>query len=719
KTTVLAFSSEVLAASLSAARSGKSALAAGPLRKPLRRMPSDTSKMALINIGGAIRVADAYITAVHDNPLNPAHNTLAQLARAYDKTCVQLRTGESVDNFNLRISVEQLPPLDSVLPLLKQLAWVNLSAKAKATKPRPLDGAVFGLTPELKLRWKQGVNAKSHKVYFGTEADELLLLAEVKTPSDVKSPPLRESVTYYWRVDEVWQDGTVISGDVWSFSIGKLVGWWKLDETSGETAYDSSGNGNVGTLQGDPVWQPLGGKVGGALEFDGIDDYVDCGSDASLDITNEITIAAWVKTNDSGNSQFNPYVTKGDRTYGLKHHSRNTMEFVIYDGYWRTTHFPVDSSFNGVWHHLAGTYDGSQLKLYIDGTLEVTTAHKGSIASNTANLDIARNSEEAGRFYDGAIDDVRIYNYALSPDEIETIYRVKAVKPRPVDGAVVGPATKVELSWAPGIEAASHKVFFGSEADELALLAEVTSPAYAELPALEKDAQYYWRIDEVRANGTVVSGDIWSFTTSGRLIGWWKLDEASGGTAEDSSGSDHSGTLHGDPGWQPTGGKVGGALKLDGDGDYVKISDESDFDLTGQITVAAWIKARAFDKERQAIVTKGGSAWRLHRNLKTDNIRFNITYGYEPSAVGKVNVNDGQWHHIVGAYDGAKVCLYVDGELDGSKKTSKSIMTNNEPVCIGENSEQTGRYWNGLIDDVRIYNYALSHDEVAAFYQGK
>jgi hypothetical protein len=605
------------------------------------------------------------------------------------------------------------------LPLLRQLAWANLSAKAKATKPRPLDGAVFGLTPELQLKWKPGVNAKSHKVYFGTEADELSLLAEVETPSDVESPPLEEGLTYYWRVDEVWADGTVVTGDIWSFTIGELVGWWKLDEASGETASDSSGNGNVGTLQGDPAWRPLGGKVGGALKFDGIDDYVDCGSDASLDITNEITIAAWVKTNDSGNSQFNPYVTKGDRTYGLKHHSRNTMEFVIYDGYWRATHFPVDSSFNGVWHHLAGTYNGSELKLYIDGALEVTTAHKGSIASNAANLDIARNSEEAGRFYDGAIDDVRIFNYALSQKEIKALCNVAATKPGPVDEAVVGPATKVELSWMPGIDAAGHKVLFGTEPDELALLAEVTSPAYAELPALQKDAQYYWRVDEVQANGTVVAGDIWSFATSGRLLGWWKLDEVSGGTAEDSSGSDHSGTLHGDQGWQPNGGKVGGALKLDGDGDYVEVSDESDFDLTGQITVAAWIKTRAFDKGRQAIVAKGGSAWRLHRNLKTDNIRFNITYGYEPSAVGKVNVNDGQWHHIVGAYDGAQLCLYVDGELDSSKKTSKSIMTNNEPVCIGENSEQTGRYWNGLIDDVRIYNYALSRDEIAALYQGK
>jgi len=679
KTTVLAFSPEVVAASLSAVRSGRSALTAGPLQGPLRRMPSDTSKTALINVGGAIRVADAFITLAHDNPLNPAHKTLAQLAQACDKTSVQLRTGESVDNFNVRISIEQLPPLDSVLPLLMQLSQANLTAKARATKPRPADGAVFGLTPELQLKWKPGVNAKSHKVYFGTEADELSSLADVKTPSDVELPPLKEGATYYWRVDEIWADGSVVTGDIWSFTIGELVGWWKFDEGSGTTAYDSSGKGNHGQLIGDTQWV-ADGLIGGALYFN---DFSDTACRVEIPTEGMSASAGTIALRDSHN-----------RKMGMA---------------------PLDAE---TWYHIALTWNGDTYVVYLDGQKLSTGAYTGLSTLNTY-ANIGNDGGELNEAFDGTIDDVRIYNYALSPDEIETIYRVKAVKPRPVDKAVVGSATKVELSWTPGIDAASHKVLFGTEPDELALLAEATSPTYAGLPALEKDTTYYWRVDEVQANGTVVSGGIWSFTTSGRLLGWWELDEASGGIAQDSSGNEHSGTLHGDPSWQPAGGKVGGALKFDGDGDYVEISDEPDFDLTGQITVAAWIKARAFDKGRQAIVTKGGSAWRLHRNLKTDNIRFNITYGYVPSAVGKVNVNDGQWHHVAGAYDGAKVYLYVDGVLDNSAKASGSIETNDQPVCIGENAEQTGRYWNGLIDDVRIYNYALSHDEIVALYQGK
>lgn len=199
-----------------------------------------------------------------------------------------------------------------------------------------------------------------------------------------------------------------------------LVGWWRFNEGSGIMTYDRSGNENNGTLNGNPQW--VTGKTGGALEFDGNYDYIDCGNNASLDITDNLTIAVWVKTNDSGNGQHNPYVTKGDQSYAIKHHISNSIEFFIYhDRNWHLVNFPVDGSFNGVWHHLAGTYDGTNLKLYIDGTLEATNAYSGSIARSIFSVNIGRNAQ-TGQFYKGVIDDVRIYNRTLTSDEIAKIY---------------------------------------------------------------------------------------------------------------------------------------------------------------------------------------------------------------------------------------------------------------------------------------------------------
>jgi len=206
---------------------------------------------------------------------------------------------------------------------------------------------------------------------------------------------------------------------------------------------------------------------------------------------------------------------------------------------------------------------------------------------------------------------------------------------------------------------------------------------------------------------------------TGKMIAWWKLDETEGNNAADSSGNNLNGKLIGDPQWQF--GQVGGALMFDGDGDYVDCGNDSAFNITGSITVAAWIKVNKFDKVWQAICTKGDGAWILHRNADTDNIKFNIFDWGSPDVVGFVNVNDGQWHHVVGAYDGAKIYLYVNGILDSSTPVSTwdEMIINEEPVCIGQNSKYPERSWNGFIDDVRIYSYALSAEEIKDLYEGK
>jgi hypothetical protein len=198
-----------------------------------------------------------------------------------------------------------------------------------------------------------------------------------------------------------------------------LVAWWKLDEAAGTAAADSSGNGNDGTLVNmDPATDWITGQIGSALDFDGSNDYVNCGNGSKLNITSAITIAFWINTNDSGNNDNNPYVIKSDHTYGIRHRTNNTIEFFIYDGHRYATSYGVDSSFNEQWHHIAGTYDGSTLNFYVDGQLEDSTSHTGTINTDSYDLNIARNSETTSRFYQGAIDDVRIYNRALDPNEI-------------------------------------------------------------------------------------------------------------------------------------------------------------------------------------------------------------------------------------------------------------------------------------------------------------
>jgi hypothetical protein len=294
----------------------------------------------------------------------------------------------------------------------------------------------------------------------------------------------------------------------------------------------------------------------------------------------------------------------------------------------------------------------------------------------------------------------------------------KPVKPHPADRTEGTAITGLKLSWIGGADAAGHKVYFGPRADQMSLLDEMTDD-YVELPELKRGDTYYWRIDAVRPDGSVVTGDLWSFDT-GRLIAWWKLDDGSGNTVADSSGFGRNGTLAGDVSWID--GITGGALAFDGDGDYVDMGKNPAFDITNQITVSAWIKVSAFDKDWQTIVAKGDRSWRLQRNQGENTLEFACSGLVVPGSdwgpiYGNIDVNDGHWHHVAGVYDQEKIYLYIDGSLDASAPASGTIRVNGEPVYIGENSEMPNRFWNGLIDDVRIYNYALNAKEILEITQ--
>jgi len=201
--------------------------------------------------------------------------------------------------------------------------------------------------------------------------------------------------------------------------LDSLVGHWTFDDGAGTVALDSSGKGNDGVLVGDPQW--VAGVVGGALEFNG-DDYVDCGNGDSLQIQDEITIAFWFNVVAFENT-WEAIVSKGDTAYRV---SRG-------GGDGDATHFGISGTtggggngwFNGVtlvtggvWHHFAGTYDGAEGRIYIDGVLDATTEATGQINIETENFWIGNNSQNVDRFFHGMVDDVRLYNQALSEAEI-------------------------------------------------------------------------------------------------------------------------------------------------------------------------------------------------------------------------------------------------------------------------------------------------------------
>ena len=290
----------------------------------------------------------------------------------------------------------------------------------------------------------------------------------------------------------------------------------------------------------------------------------------------------------------------------------------------------------------------------------------------------------------------------------------------PQDDGKVASLSDVVLTWIPGEGAVAHNVYFGTDSRDLRLLGKSTG-VEARLSRLANQSTYYWRIDEAQADGSVVTGRTWSFTTCG-VIAWWKLDESEGRHVSDASPWGHTGACLGEPTWRPTDGRIGGALEFDGEDDCVQIADEVPFRAVDEITVAAWIKVRSFDRTWQTVVAKGEASWRLARDRDNETLQWCAGSPQENRVVrGKVNVNDGKWHHLVGVSDGDTVSLYVDGVVDQTLSSSGRMRVDDVPVCIGLLGEPglRGRYWNGWIDEVCIFSYALNAEEVKALYSGK
>jgi hypothetical protein len=185
------------------------------------------------------------------------------------------------------------------------------------------------------------------------------------------------------------------------------------------------------------------------------------------------------------------------------------------------------------------------------------------------------------------------------------------------------------------------------------------------------------------------------------------------GDATDASGNGLDGVIMGDPNFIE--GVAGMAMDLDGDGDYVDCGNDPIIDAISEISVSAWLNIRAINTAWQGAVVKGENAWRLGNVNLDPRFHFGITIWNAPdtaSVDGAIEVGFDEWHHVIGMFDGANISVYLDGVLDTSVPTTEPIGISTTNMFIGDNSEATGRYWDGLIDEVMIYNRALSEEEI-------
>ena len=324
-----------------------------------------------------------------------------------------------------------------------------------------------------------------------------------------------------------------------------LVGHWTFDEGSGTTVTDISGNGNDGILVDNPTWDIawITGIAGSALELYGLGvpggggDYFDCGSNASLNTTGPISLALWIRP-DADDPEENLTTTapmaKTDGSawswqvrYGWGQGAPEPYMSFTFNSSPRAWAHVGKNLERYEWCHIACSHDGTTLKCYLNGE-ETNSVPMGQFGG--VGTPVIIGTDGWGCDWIGAIDDVRMYDHALSEPEILSAMEgeiiLRAWGPTPSDGDLLTDVW-ANISWKAGPKANSHDVYFSDNFDDINQGAEsafignqgdtflvVGFPGFPYPDGLVPGTTYYWRIDEVNEaepNSPWI-GDVWSFS---------------------------------------------------------------------------------------------------------------------------------------------------------------------------------------------------------------
>ena len=503
-----------------------------------------------------------------------------------------------------------------------------------------------------------------------------------------------------------------------------LVAAYSFDEGSGTTVTDKSGNGNNGTIS-NATWTSTG-RYGNALAFNGSNAMVTVANSASLNLSTGMTLEAWVNPTRIA-SVWQDVIYKGNDVYYLEATTPTSSRpgGAVKLGSSTASDYAPSALSAGSWTHLALTYDGTTVKLYLNGVLASSKAQSGSITSSTYPLQIGGDSIY-GEYFSGSIDEVRVYNVALSQAQIQTDMATPLTSTGPDSTAptvtaftlpsTASSVTVAVLSliatdnmWVTGYLITENSAVPSASAAGWS----PTAPTSFTFAGYGTRTAYAWAKD---AAGNVSAGLPASITitlpsaTPG-LVAAYSFDEGSGTTVTDKSGNGNNGTIS-NATWTSTG-RYGNALAFNGSNAMVTVANSASLNLSTGMTLEAWVNPTRIASVWQDVIYKGNDVYYLEATTPTSSrpggavkLGSSTASDYAPSALSA-----GSWTHLALTYDGTTVKLYLNGVLASSKAQSGSITSSTYPLQIGGDSIY-GEYFSGSVDEVRVYNVALSQAQI-------
>jgi hypothetical protein len=496
---------------------------------------------------------------------------------------------------------------------------------------------------------------------------------------------------------------------------------YAFSETAGAVASDSSGNATAPAIVGGAL--RVDGRFGSGLQLDGVDDVVQLPLAEGLTFSNAFTFEAWISPSEFGRER--PLWWTPSAMVSLRAEGTVVPVVLLTDG---QVGFVSEGSLRaGVWSHVAVTYDGSRLRLYIDGVDAGSRAASGTLLPSALEPGVVGGSSA----FAGKIDEVRFYRRALGEDEI------RLDEATPLDPTLPLEITaRVPQPNAVGVTQASIAVTFSRAIDARTL----TTSTVALLDASNLAVPAALAYDSTKRTATLVPASAlapltsytvrvlggslgvhdllgaplaadttWTFRTAASATApsaYFNFNDAAGTTVADRSGNGNDAVLLN--GAALAAGRVGGGLRLDGVDDAMQLPNSETLAFSNAFTVDAWIAPAQFDHERYLWWTPSAMF-----SLRADGsvVPVAVLSGGQVGFLSNWTLPADRWSHVAMTYDGSALRLYIDG-MDAGSRAATGVVLPASPPQSGLVGGTQG--FAGSLDEVRLYRRALSAAEIAA-----
>ena len=520
-----------------------------------------------------------------------------------------------------------------------------------------------------------------------------------------------------------------------------LVGYWPFNGN----ANDESGNGNHGTVNGATLSSDRSGKANSAYSFDGSSNYIE--SNLNFSIKSGITFSCWGKITSLGKNDPQLYMSVVSGKYsgiaGVWDGSIiNNKVFTIGGSQivTSTTNFNLNT-----WVHLTYSYDQQTgiSKFYQNGILQGTLTETNSI-TNFNLLRIGRHLSDSwgyGWYFNGQLDDIAIYNRALNEQEITALYTENNPCTSVPTINAEGPTTFVEgdtliLKTNNG---AGHT--FQWQKDSVAIVGATDS-----IYKVTTSGNYTVTITDqtglcaATSDGELVTvtpkiiPSIPSYIPANGLVGYWPFN----GNANDESGNGNHGTVNGATLNTDRFGIEKQAYNFNGISNWIEVQDANSLDITNKYTLSVWVRLPDYSLNNSNELMRtmlgkprntggGGYSFRAIEGVAWNGNSLAYQAGWNTTVVnGGIGSIDTIpltiWTNVIFTYDGVEGKLYKNGRLTNRGLFSFSLDNSSQPLYIGKEfnfaDQINNRWFKGQLDDIAIYNRALTEQEITTLYIG-